>query len=68
MPKPKMIVDLQGEDGNIFALLHKAGGLLSLPDAAKMLNGVMTSPCYWQALEVIKEYVEIVDVNGGESL
>lgn len=59
-PKCKLV----GEDGNIFNLMGIASRTLKkvgLTDEAKeMVDRVMESESYLQALAIISEYVEIV--------
>ena len=58
--KPKM--DLIGEDGNIFAIMGRASGLLKeagqKAEAETMINRVTSSGSYDEALGIISEYVE----------
>ena len=58
--KPKM--DLVGHDGNIFAILGRAGRLLrenGMADQVQEMNDrVYSSHSYEEALGVISEYVE----------
>ena len=58
--KPKM--DLIGEDGNIFAVMGRASGLLKeagqKAEAEEMINRVTSSGSYDEALGIISEYVE----------
>ena len=58
--KPKM--DLIGEDGNIFAIMGRASGLLKeagqKAEAEEMINRVTSSGSYDEALGIISEYVE----------
>lgn len=68
--KPKLFVDLQGEDRNIYVIIHKAGQLIdSAPDFALMLTRVIKTLSDMEgrneerALEIIKEYVEIIDIH-----
>ena len=58
--KPKM--NLIGEDGNIFAVMGRASGLLNeagqKAEAKEMINRVTSSGSYDEALSIISEYVE----------
>lgn len=58
--KPKM--DLIGEDGNIFAIMGRASGLLKeagqKAEAEEMIGRVTSSGSYDEALGIISEYVE----------
>ena len=58
--KPKM--NLIGEDGNIFAVMGRASGLLKeagqKAEAEEMINRVTSSGSYDEALSIISEYVE----------
>lgn len=58
--RPKM--KLAGQDGNIFAILGRAGSLLQRngqsEQAAEMRKRVLDSKNYYQALHIISEYVE----------
>lgn len=58
--KPKM--DLIGEDGNIFAVMGRASGLLKeagqKAEAEEMISRVTSSGSYDEALGIISEYVE----------
>ena len=58
--KPKM--NLIGEDGNIFAVMGRASGLLNeagqKAEAEEMINRVTSSGSYDEALSIISEYVE----------
>ena len=53
---------LAGQDGNIFAILGRAGSLLQRngqsEQAAEMRKRVLDSKNYYQALHIISEYVE----------
>jgi len=58
--KPKM--NLIGEDGNIFAVMGRASGLLKeagqKAEAEEMISRVTSSGSYDEALSIISEYVE----------
>ena len=58
--KPKM--DLIGEDGNIFAIMGRASGLLKeagqKAESEEMIGRVTSSGSYDEALGIISEYVE----------
>ena len=58
--KPKM--NLIGEDGNIFAVMGRASGLLKeagqKAEAEEMISRVTSSGSYDEALGIISEYVE----------
>lgn len=58
--KPKM--ELVGQDGNIFAILGRAGRLLrqnGMADQVQEMNArVYDSGSYYEALNIISEYVE----------
>ncbi len=60
MEKPKM--NLVGEDGNVFAILGRASRALKqagMPEQAKeMFDRVTSSDDYYEALNIISEYVE----------
>lgn len=60
MEKPKM--NLVGEDGNVFAIMGRASRALKqagMPDQAKeMVDRVTSSGDYYDALNIISEYVE----------
>ena len=58
--KPKM--NLVGEDGNIFAVMGRASGLLKeagqKTEAEEMIARVTSSGSYEEALRIVSEYVE----------
>ncbi len=58
--KPSM--NLIGEDGNIFSIMGRASGLLRQAglreQAAEMIDRVASSKDYYQALNIISEYVD----------
>ena len=54
MEKPKM--NLVGEDGNVFAILGRASR--ALQQAKEMFDRVTSSDDYYEALNIISEYVE----------
>ena len=60
MEKPKM--NLVGEDGNVFVILGRASRALKqagMPEQAKeMFDRVTSSGDYYEALNIISEYVE----------
>lgn len=60
MEKPKM--NLVGEDGNVFAILGRASRALKqagMPEQAKeMFDRVTNCGDYYEALNIISEYVE----------
>lgn len=60
MEKPKM--NLVGEVGNVFAILGRASRALKqagMPEQAKeMFDRVTSSGDYYEALNIISEYVE----------
>ena len=66
--KPKM--KLVGEDGNIFAILGRASRLLCqsghADKATEMYERVTSSHNYYQALNIISEYVETELSDNGQ--
>lgn len=70
--KPLAIVRLVGEDGNIFAILGRAGSALRAAgyanEAREMWNRAVLSKSYEEALAVILEYVhdEITGLGEGD--
>lgn len=84
MEKPIIEVDLQGPDGNVFALMVKArvAMIAAVPcegsisqrqwnrekaEAYEMMQTVMQSHSYGEALSVIRQYVTIQE-KGGEPM
>ena len=55
-------MNLIGEDGNIFAVMGRASGLLNeagqKAEAKEMISRVTSSGSYDEALSIISEYVE----------
>ena len=55
-------MNLIGEDGNIFAVMGRASGLLNeagqKAEAEEMISRVTSSGSYDEALSIISEYVE----------
>jgi len=61
--RPPIVVDLQGPDGNIFALMGIAAKEINREEADEMLKEVQECKSYEDALRVIVKYVEIVDLS-----
>ena len=60
--KPELKYNSRGESGNIFHIMAHAGVLISEPEAAKMRIKVIKDACnYKDALDIINEYVHLVD-------
>jgi len=76
MAKPIIRLDLRGEDGNIFfvaqhaiqALRHAGPRTKEQDEQVDAIGaGVMTSHSYEEAMNKIREYVEIVDLSYEDS-
>lgn len=66
--KPKIHVDFNSSDGNIFTILAHAENALKLYNiinakekASEMRKRVISSESYEGALEIIREYVDIIE-------
>ena len=66
--KPKIYVDFNSSDGNIFAILAHAENALKLYNiinakekASEMRKRAIKSESYDDALEIIREYVDIIE-------
>lgn len=60
--KPVVAIDMDGPDGNIFAVMGAAARALrkaNLSGEKEMQNRVMSSGSYEEALNIIEEYVEL---------
>lgn len=66
--KPKIYIDFNSPDGNIFTILAHAENALKLYNiinakekASEMRKRVISSESYEGALEIIREYVDIIE-------
>jgi hypothetical protein len=59
--KPTIIANLQGSDGNIFALMGIASKELSREESQTMFTEVTACSNYDDAVNAIRKYVDIVD-------
>ncbi len=59
--RPRLEIDLSGPDGNIFAVLSKAKKLLGADDWNTIWERVRKTENYYDALNAIDEYVEVVE-------
>lgn len=61
MSKPELRVFLDGPGGNIFSIMFEAADLLGkrTDEAREMIRRVQEEHTYANALEVIKEYVDL---------
>lgn len=59
--RKKIEIDLNGPDGNIYAVIGIVAREIGRKEAQEMQNRVFSSKSYEEALEVINEYVELVD-------
>lgn len=55
--------DSKGESGNIFAVMTLAYNKLKKSDGDEMIKRTITSKDYDEALSVIREYVNLIDVS-----
>lgn len=66
--KPKIYIDFNSPDGNIFTILAHAENALKLYNiinakekASEMRKRAIKSESYEDALEIIREYVDIIE-------
>ncbi len=66
--KPKIYIDFDSPDGNIFTILAHAENAMKVysiinakEKAAEMRERVTKSESYEDALEIIREYVDIIE-------
>lgn len=66
--KPKIYIDFDSSDGNIFTILAHAENAMKIysiinakEKAAEMRERVTKSESYEYALEIIREYVDIIE-------
>lgn len=66
--KPKIYIDFNSPDGNIFTILAHAENALKLYNiinakekASEMRKRAIKSESYDEALEIIREYVDIIE-------
>lgn len=66
--KPKIYIDFNSSDGNIFTILAHAENALKLYNiinakekASEMRKRAIKSESYEDALEIIREYVDIIE-------
>ena len=65
-----VVFDRNGESGNIFAIMGKARQVMIIEgrkqDADHMITRVTHSGSYDEALEIIAEYVDLIDMTEAE--
>lgn len=59
--RKRVEIDLNGPDGNIYAVIGIVAREIGRKEAQEMQSRVFSSKSYEEALEVINEYVELVD-------
>jgi len=64
MNKPKIYFDSRGELGNIFALLNLCRNELNLLSYKILRKNVLNSKSYIEALEKIRNHINLIDVRG----
>lgn len=70
MSKPKLIIDLQGPDGNIYMVIAKARQLVPSDQLDGFMNAILdaqrpgANKTYEDMLAIINSYVELADSSG----
>ena len=62
--KNEVIFDSRRQSGNIFWILGAAAGVLTKEKAEEMCNRVYACGSYENALEIVREYVDLIDMRG----
>lgn len=66
--KPKLRIDLRGQDDNIFVVIGRAAEILKRSnkrdEANEMKNRVIKQKSHASALKVINEYVQLIETKG----
>lgn len=70
MAKPRLVIDLQGEDGNIYKVITKARQIVPVDLLNDFIEAILDAQLpgrkitYEGMLAIINEYVELIDSSG----
>lgn len=56
--------DSRGESGNIFAVVSLVKSRLTKTEYKDLVNNILNSASYEEALSHVREYVDLVDISG----